>query len=101
MNTIIQTQDMKSIFSRKKDPLFAIQKIVKGGQEKLIPMMRIPGLLSPWRPIVKVYDQYLVMDYEHPKGLSQDQCMQHIQGYQKQLQKEAEQQIMLREIKPV
>lgn len=72
-----------------KEHQFAIKKVKVGATEKMIPVCREPGMKPrSWRPIVKVYDQYLIMDYEHPAGLSKRECEAHIKGLKKQIDTE-------------
>lgn len=74
---------MKKIFTREHE--FAIRKVVQGRTAKMIPVVREPGFLSQWRPIVKLYDTYQILDFEHPKGLTKAECEAHIKGYKKQI----------------
>lgn len=74
---------------RLREHQFAIKKIQVGKTEKMLPVVQEPGMKPrPWRPIVKVYDKYLVMDYEHPAGLTKKECEAHIRGLKKQLDDE-------------
>lgn len=75
-------------FKRVSEYQFAIQKTTKGSEVKLLPVAKEPGSFS-WRPIVKVYNEYLIFDYEHPIGLTQEECLDHIKQYQLQLKKKS------------
>lgn len=94
---------MKRFFKQltKRNFKFAIQKKEHGNTVSLIPVMKEPGMLSQWRPIVKVYDKYLVMDYEKPGGLSEKECMAHIRGYKKQVEKELEDAHMVTKVEEI
>lgn len=83
---------MKKIFNaikelKRKHYEFAIQKVTQGEKIKLLPVAKEPGSFS-WRPIVKVYDYYMLMDHEKENGLTQDECLQHIYKFQEQLEAE-------------
>lgn len=66
-----------------------MKKVTRGRNEKLIPVVQEPGMKPrPWRPIVKVYDKYLVMDYEHPAGFTKKECEAHIRGLKQQIDDE-------------
>lgn len=60
---------------------FSIRKLYEGGKVTFLPMVREPGLFPSWRPIVKVYDEYVVMDYEKPGGLTQGECQEHVERF--------------------
>lgn len=74
----------------KRNLKFAIQRKEMGATVCMIPVVKEPGLFTQWRPIVKIYNRFLVMDYEKPEGLSERECMSHIQGYKKQVEADIE-----------
>lgn len=67
---------------------FGVRTISKGRTSISVPVVKEPGLLSTWRPIVKIYDNFIVMDYEAPQGLSREDCIGHIQGFRAQLKEQ-------------
>lgn len=77
-------------FNRKGQPKYAIQMIVKGGVPSYLPVIKEPGFMSRWIPIVQIYDKYIPMEFEKQGGLTQSECIQHIEAYKKQFAKEQE-----------
>jgi len=69
-------------FTIKKDTL-------NSGKEILTPMCRKKATIGiftkPWERIVKLYDQYVLMELDFFPELSYADCEEHIKGYQKVL----------------
>jgi hypothetical protein len=66
---------------------FAVRKTINGRSIQYIPVAKAKGLFSDWTPIVKIHDEYLILPYE-VEGLSNDNCLEIIQHYKNQLEKE-------------
>jgi hypothetical protein len=66
---------------------FAVKKVVKGIDIEYIPVIKQKGFFTSWIPIVKIFpNEYVCMPYES-KGLTYDQCVEHIEGYKAQEKK--------------
>lgn len=70
---------------------YAIQMIVKAGVATYLPVVKESELGAKWIPIVKVYDRYIPLEIEKEGGLSEEECVQHIEEYKKQIAYEKEQ----------
>ena len=73
---------LKNVFSREIE--YAIREEFKNGHRYLLPMVKEVGFFGVWRPIVKIYDEYLILDFEKEGGFSREECLQHIQGFKQQ-----------------
>lgn len=78
---------MKYEFAIKKDTL-------NNGSIIYTPVCRKKNILdkinifsNPWERIVKIYDQYDIMDLPFVPILTYEECKDHIQGYQDHLRK--------------
>jgi hypothetical protein len=74
---------------------FAIRKaVLSSGKTTYTPVCRkktsITNLLipNPWERIVKVYDDYILMDLPFTPNLTYQECEEHIIGYQNKLHSE-------------
>lgn len=77
---------MKDLLQLAGHPVrFAIRRIQKGDRIEMLPMIKEKGLFNQWRPIVKIYDSFLTLDYEKPGGLTEEECLEHINGCRQQL----------------
>src|SRR5688572_10488739 len=78
---------------------FAIKKdVLNSGKVIHTPVCRKKSRLGKWNPnpwvrIVKIYDEYVLMDLHFIPDLSYEECKEHISGYQGKLLKSVENQV--------
>lgn len=71
---------------RNVEHSYSIKREVVGQSFSLYPVVKEPGFFSQWRPIVKLYNEYVIMDYYKPGGLTQSECEQHIKEFNSQVE---------------
>lgn len=76
---------MKKRISQLSSYKFAIKQVIKGHSITYLPVVKEPGFFKDWTPIVRIYDHYIAMPYEHPEGLTQNECLKHILKYKEVL----------------
>lgn len=54
------------------------------------PISKFLLINPPWERITQVYDKYLLMDVGFEPDLSYEECKEHIHGFQEQLKKSKE-----------
>jgi ribosome biogenesis GTPase A len=57
----------------------------KSGETIYIPQIKEPGFTT-WQQIVKIYNEYIILDFPGQHGLSFEDCMKHLEGYKEQLE---------------
>lgn len=80
---------------------FAVKKdVLNSGEIIYTPVCRKKSVLGKlnifpnvWERIVKIYDEYVLMELHWTPNLSYEQCEEHIRGYQEKLSKQIENQV--------
>lgn len=67
---------------------YAIKVLHKCGVTTFLPVYRPKGFGTKYQPIVKVYDRYLTLDIEKDNGLSEEECVAHLEAYKEQIARE-------------
>lgn len=86
---------------------FAIKKnLLNSGEYLLTPVFRIKSTrFSPfknkWERIVKIYDDFILMDLDTPPILTQQECEDHIMGYKNKLEIDSKNKVKTEEIQIV
>lgn len=78
---------VEDLVRRRNEPQYSIRMITKGREKTYLPMVKEEGYFSKWTPIVKIYDEYLAMNYEKKDGLSRVECQDHIEKFKLQREK--------------
>ena len=58
------------------------------------PISRFLLINPPWERITKIYDKYLLMDLHFDPDLSYQDCQEHIQGFQEQLERDKDNEVV-------
>lgn len=58
------------------------------------PISRFLLINPPWERITQIYDKYILMDLHFDPDLSYEDCKTHIQGFQNQLSKGKENEVV-------
>lgn len=77
----------------EKNPIFVVKKVTRrNGDIEFIPMCRSNNplgfdikILREYERIVKIYGTYHTLDIDIPEKLTEEEAIEHIEGYKKQL----------------
>lgn len=92
MGTIKEAKSIeKKIYNSFNRFEFAVKKeVLKGGEVIFTPLFRekskwkiLSG--SGWTQIVKLYDEYILLDHPGQHNLTFETCIEHIEGYKQKL----------------